>query len=1055
MRRALRLALAAVGFALNAALVAAVVALALLLAVSRGFERERLRALVERSLERGLEGVFTEPPTVRLGALEGALYPDLVLRDVRLEHAGETPVRLDAVRARLDLRSLLGDRLIAIESLRVEGAEIALGRNADGRFGLRGLETAAPAPDAAEHPFVWPDLGVSLELRKLVLDACRIRLDVASGDAVTQLAARADGTLRALVWPEGAAPGWPADAAVALAVGPGVVSGRTLDEARLTLRLADSYLWLDPSSLTSAFGHAELRGETDLAGWLDPARPAFAKLETRLEHLDPGVPLEQPALRGDLTGQLALEAWLPPGAGLAATLASGRLVLERSQLGAVRIANAHVDGRLEEGRWELANGTLDSNAARIRVTGRGDGDRIDALVAELDATDLALLAETAVALGAPELGLAGAARLRASVRGPLASPTGELTLTATRLAVAGVPLGALRADARLLPEGRVRVAPLSVDGPSLVASADGPVELRRTGGGVAVERLRLRARGLESVTARGAIEAGAARDLHVSFRGLDLAAPPPLLRDALDPKLGGIVSAEIVANGALPAPALTGSAEWRAPRWRDARFDDLTATLEARPPEAVLRARVSGRGRELATLELHTPWDASFAAGAILARDGTRVVVRANDLDASVVRAFWPEAPTGLDGRADATLELRGASPRPSVSGELQLRDAFFDVAPIGQRFGPLAGRAVLEGDAVRIEDVRLASADGGAATLAGRFALDGLTPVGADLHLDLRGFELRHEPDFSGRLDGAVTVDGPLDALSARGKLVLSHAEVKLTQQRNPLFKEIRVRQLTNAPSGSIHEEAPAIPPLLDGAAVDVRLEIADDARIEGQGANVALEGRLDARKRPFEETRVLGQIESTRGSYRLYGKLFTIDRGRIVFSGHRALDPGLDVSATHRVRDVNVHAVVSGTVSKPALRLESDPPYPENDLLALLLFGRTTEELAQSQAGALSAFVAQTAGAAALDTFGSAVGPALPIENFTVSATDEGNGASVGLGNYVTQDVYVQYDQDVTGSGSSRVRLDWKLTRRWSIETRVSTDGNSSADLIWTYDY
>ena len=1058
MRRALRIALRAAGFTLNAALVAAVVAIALLLAVSRGFERERLRAFVERTLERALADAFTDPPQVSVGALEGALYPDLVLRDVRIARGGETPVRLDVVRVQLDLRSLADDRRVAIESLRIEGAEVSLGRDATGRFGLHGLETAPPGPKADEPAFAWPDLSVSLELHELVLDTCRIRLDFAQGDVVTQLTARADGSIHSLVWPKGAAPHWPADAAITLAVGPGQVSGRALEQANLTLRLADSYLWLDPSSLQSAFGRAELRGETDLAGWLDPTRPAFAKLDARFRQLDPGIPLERPRLRGDLTGHLALEAWLPPGAALAATVASGRLVLERSELGPLRVASAEVSGRLEQGHWELATAKLDANAARVRMTGHGGPDRIDELVAEIDATDLAVLAETAVALGAPDLGLAGAARLRASVQGPPASPTGRATLTATRLSVARVPLGALRADARLEPGGRVRVAPLTLDGPSLVASADGPVELAWVDGGVAIERLRLRARGLESAVVRGRIEAGAVRDLRVSVHGLDLTAPPPLLRDALDPGLGGTLSAEIVANGALPTPTLTGSAEWREPRWRDARLnglDVLTATLEARSPEAILRARVSKAGRELVTLELRTPWDASFAAGAIFARDGTRLLVRGSDLDASVVRALWPEAPTGLDGYADATLELRGGPSGPRVTGELRVRDAFFDVPAIGQRFGPLTGRAVLADDALQLEDVRLASVDGGAAVLGGRLALDGLAPVGADLRLDVHAFELRREPDFSGRLDGAILLDGPLDALAAHGKLVLSQAHVKLTQQRNPLFKEIRVQQLASAPAGSIREEIPAIPPLLDGASIDVRLEIADDARLEGQGANVELEGRLDARKRPFEEARVLGQVESTRGSYRLYGKVFTIDRGRVVFTGRRVLDPDLDVAATHRVRDVNVRAVVSGTVSKPVLHLESDPPYPENDLLALLLFGRTTEELAQSQAGAFSVFVAQTAGAAALDTLGSAVGPALPIENFTVSATDSGDGASVGLGHYVTQDVYVQYDQDVTGAGGSRVRLDWKLTRRWSIETRVSTDGGSSADLIWTYDY
>lgn len=84
-----------------------------------------------------------------------------------------------------------------------------------------------------------------------------------------------------------------------------------------------------------------------------------------------------------------------------------------------------------------------------------------------------------------------------------------------------------------------------------------------------------------------------------------------------------------------------------------------------------------------------------------------------------------------------------------------------------------------------------------------------------------------------------------------------------------------------------------------------------------------------------------------------------------------------------------------------------------------------------------------------------GSAV-PFLPVENFVVTASEEGDSTAIGVGHYLTQDVYVQHDSAANGSSeASRMRLDWRLSRRWSVESRVSSDGNSSADLIWTWDY
>ncbi|HTF34198.1 MAG TPA: translocation/assembly module TamB domain-containing protein [Myxococcota bacterium] len=256
-------------------------------------------------------------------------------------------------------------------------------------------------------------------------------------------------------------------------------------------------------------------------------------------------------------------------------------------------------------------------------------------------------------------------------------------------------------------------------------------------------------------------------------------------------------------------------------------------------------------------------------------------------------------------------------------------------------------------------------------------------------------------------------------------------------------------------APTTSILEGIPARRDIFEQASVDLRLEVPRNTWIVGQGAHVEIEGAIEAHKSPPQPLVVLGGIDVVHGSYRLQGRMFQIEEGHATSSGRTTLDPGLDAFATTRVGDVKILATIGGTASAPTLRLESDPLYPQNDVLALLLFGHTSDSLAQPEAGALRSFMAGAAGGALLNQIGETVGPALPVDTFTASAAETGSGATVGAGRYITPDIYLHYDNDVGGSQLRRVRVDWRLTKHFTVESRTSSDGNSSADLIFTYDY
>jgi len=374
-------------------------------------------------------------------------------------------------------------------------------------------------------------------------------------------------------------------------------------------------------------------------------------------------------------------------------------------------------------------------------------------------------------------------------------------------------------------------------------------------------------------------------------------------------------------------------------------------------------------------------------------------------------------------------------------------------VPVLAERFGPLDARLLLTRESLRIDSFVLHEGRAGTANLAGEVKLVDLRPGDANLRLELHDFPVRWQTTVQTHAFGALTVRGPLDGLVAEGQIDLRMFRYSLAGGTDPLLGEVHVRD------SSAEARAQAAAPdqtgeLWNRATVDVRIDIPNDGRVQGQGANLEIAGQLLGAKKPGGPLLVTGAIDTQRGSYRIRGRTFVVEQARVEFTGRPDLDPDLDVRAMHRVRNIRVYAVVRGRASAPQVKLSSDPPYPQDDVLALLLFGRTRDELSQQQAGALQSALAGTAGVAALDTLNDALGFSIPIDTVEVEDTDTQH-TELGVGGYLTEDVFVRYGHGFGQEAESNVRVDWRFHKPWSIETTLSTGGDSSADLVWTYDY
>lgn len=147
---------------------------------------------------------------------------------------------------------------------------------------------------------------------------------------------------------------------------------------------------------------------------------------------------------------------------------------------------------------------------------------------------------------------------------------------------------------------------------------------------------------------------------------------------------------------------------------------------------------------------------------------------------------------------------------------------------------------------------------------------------------------------------------------------------------------------------------------------------------------------------------------------------------RGSKQFVGGGKIDPALDILAQHRLPQYTVEAVVGGTVGNPSLSLRSNPNLDQADILALLLFGKPTRDLGNTEQVSLKQNALDITSGFAAATIGSAVAEAIGLQNLGLGEV-EFNGGRVGFGRYIGRRTYVTANQELRwrdrAAGLSRI--------------------------------
>ena len=476
--------------------------------------------------------------------------------------------------------------------------------------------------------------------------------------------------------------------------------------------------------------------------------------------------------------------------------------------------------------------------------------------------------------------------------------------------------------------------------------------------------------------------------------------------------------------------------------------------------------------------------DASSKVGTsrLLAKDGPPLgtemlegFVRTQDFDVRGISRLLPSVFGASEGTLAIDLTLAGTFEQPEVTGTL---DAKFDrlvLAVLGLVQDDFDVHVALTETGLHLDPIRMEQ-DGGTFDLTLDVPYERLAPEAMTLDggVTLNKFRLMDRNDIRAKLSGEVKVAGSLSEPIVSGYIGVDDAKLSPEMGgRNvrPVGppRDVKFRSARTTPELLAQEEQSQ----LKSKSVVIDLSLSIPARsvwVKNDMLDLFISGDLNVRSFGPDIT-VEGMITVVEGTVELYGRKFQItDDSRVVFDGASQVNPRLSVTATYDISEVNlapiglevtseskIYVEITGTASKPDIKLRSDPPMDDTNIVSIIVLGSPVG--GGEQQGTVERQTVNMVVGLATGSLTKLVQSELPIDVFKVEGGEQSLAdAQITVGKRLTRDLLLMYHANLGAEedeNENEVRVDYSITPRLHLETRFGDAGQGALDLVFRWRY
>jgi translocation and assembly module TamB len=403
-------------------------------------------------------------------------------------------------------------------------------------------------------------------------------------------------------------------------------------------------------------------------------------------------------------------------------------------------------------------------------------------------------------------------------------------------------------------------------------------------------------------------------------------------------------------------------------------------------------------------------------------------------------------------GKARISLHVSENGLQPIFDFDAALENGSIVVSGLFQKFHDINGHVRATPKAVTFDNIQ-------GMLGAGRFGLSGAVDLDryrwSNIGLTLKADNLPITiPDLLNvRLSSELDIRGSPKKSLIKGDVIFLDGRYTKDVRLNPIE--------------SIGQESRAAPPptsktpwpIFDNMGLDCRIKYKAPFVVDNNIALLAIKPDLHVRG-TVNQPLITGRAEVESGTVYFRKNEFNVKKGILDFINPYKIEPTVDIQGDIKIRQWTVTLNVSGTLDNLKFNLSSNPSESEQDILSLLITGKTTKELIAGQGGSLLSpkqMLADVLAENAQKEIKNATG--LDIVALEYNGANNGgtsDGVNVTLGKELSKRVAVKYGaQTRNAKVIQKVIAEYKFLETLLMNTFEDTEGNYGAGIQFRLEF
>lgn len=422
------------------------------------------------------------------------------------------------------------------------------------------------------------------------------------------------------------------------------------------------------------------------------------------------------------------------------------------------------------------------------------------------------------------------------------------------------------------------------------------------------------------------------------------------------------------------------------------------------------------------------------------------------NLDIDLLPALLNWDRSKLTGQIEGDFDIHGSTEYPRLKGKTTLKNGKFEHADMGGVVKNISIELVADGNTLEIRKATATDDAGGRLTAEGELQL--LPDEQFPFHFDteVTNMSIVYQDDITSSVNGSIGIAGDLDGMEIVGDLRLGPTTIILRPDESTTVVELAVLERNGDIVNSFQSEF--VEPQSNPVRLNISITVPGRAFVLATDMRTEWQGQFTIGGTTLAPT-LQGELQIVQGYIAILGRRFTIEGSKSVVIFDRDTSqpmPYFNITANASREGIVARVSLRGSQEEMTMELTSDPVMPMDEILSLILFGRTVTQITPVQALQLARAAARFSGSAKGLPFFSGPSRIKGIDTFDVKMGEE--APVVGVGKYLADGVFLEIEQGA-GAESSRARVEIDLLPTLKLQTSVGGNSQGGIGLFWKRDY